>query len=168
MACARDRAVPIPPSQYGRGLYCRQTAPARKPYWVDGPVGFMDEITHKGGCHCGEIRFEFTAPPIMDVTDCNCSICNMSAYEHIFVPQENLTFLSGEDQLATYTFNSGAAKHKFCKICGVKPLYIPRSHPDCWSVNYRCIDPGTLKIGRRIPFDGRNWEKNIKALKDET
>ena len=132
------------------------------------PKNKHQDIKHQGGCHCGAVRFEFTAPSTVNVTDCNCSICLKTAYEHVFVPQNKLRFLSGEDQLTTYTFNTGAAKHKFCKICGIKPLYRPRSHPESWSVNFRCIDPGTLKIGRRIPFDGRNWEKNIKALKDET
>ena len=128
----------------------------------------MDEITHFGGCHCGKVRFEFTAPALVDVTDCNCSMCSLTAYEHVFVAQDKLRFLSGEDMLTTYAFNTGAAKHKFCKNCGIKPLYRPRSHPESWSVNFRCVDPGTLKIARRIPFDGQNWEDNIKALKDET
>ena len=123
---------------------------------------------HKGQCHCGAVQFTFTAPATIDVTECDCSICNMTAYQHIFIPQGDLKFTSGEENLSLYTFNTGAAKHLFCKTCGIKPLYIPRSHPECYSVNLRCITPGTLSVGKRIPFSGSNWESNIAELKRET
>lgn len=125
-------------------------------------------MKHKGGCHCRAVQFEFTAPETMDVTDCNCSICAMSAYLHVFVPKTDLRFISGEDMLITYTFGSHAAKHMFCKICGVKALYIPRSHPDSYSVNLRCITGNTVKSSKTIEFDGQNWEKNISNLRKET
>ena len=92
----------------------------------------------------------------------------MSGYQHVFVPQDDLRFICGQDALALYTFNSHKAQHLFCKTCGIKPLYVPRSHPDSYSVNLRCITPGTLEISERIDFDGQNWESNIKALKEKT
>lgn len=92
----------------------------------------------------------------------------MTGYQHVFVPQSDLTFTLGQDNLALYTFGTGAAKHLFCKTCGIKPLYIPRSHPDCYSINLRCITSGTLKAGRRIAFEGTNWDANIAELKRET
>lgn len=125
-------------------------------------------MLHRGGCHCGAVRFEFDAPATVDVTDCNCSMCAVTAYEHVFVPAGDLHFLSGEDQLTEYRFNTGQAVHMFCKICGIKPLYRPRSHPDAWSVNLRCVDEGTLSVGKRIAFDGTDWEGNIAALREET
>jgi len=128
----------------------------------------MSNITHRGSCHCGQVQFEFDAPAKVDVTDCNCSMCNMTGYEHVFVPQENLRFLSGEDALITYTFNTHAAKHMFCRHCGVKPLYRPRSHPVSWSVNLRCVKEGTLEVAKRIAFDGRDWEGNIESLREQT
>jgi len=128
----------------------------------------IDKIMHTGQCHCGVVQFDFTAPAIVDVTECDCSICNMTGYQHVFVPQSDLQITSGEDNLALYTFNTGAAKHLFCKTCGIKPLYVPRSHPDCYSVNLRCIVPGTLIVGKRIAFSGTSWESNIDALKQET
>ena len=125
-------------------------------------------ILHKGKCHCGAVSFEFDAPASVDVTDCNCSMCDMTAYAHVFIPHENLRFLSGEDQLTEYRFNTGAAVHMFCRTCGIKPLYRPRSHPEAWSVNLRCVEAGTLTAARRIPFDGRDWDGNIAALREET
>jgi hypothetical protein len=125
-------------------------------------------MTHKGGCHCGAVEFAFTSPAVVDVTHCDCSICSMTAYQHVFIPQTELTFASGKDNLALYTFGTEAAKHLFCKTCGIKPLYIPRSHPDCYSVNLRCVRGGTLTEGKRIAFSGINWEKNISDLKAKT
>ncbi len=123
---------------------------------------------HKGQCHCRAVRFTFTAPPVMDVTHCDCSICHMTGYQHVFIPQSDVTFTAGKDTLKLYTFGTGAAKHLFCMTCGIKPLYIPRSHPDCYSVNLRCVDNGTLTPGRDIIFSGKNWEENIGGLKQET
>ena len=125
-------------------------------------------VLHKGSCHCGAVQFEFDAPDKVDVTDCNCSMCSMMGYEHVFVPQDNLRFLSGESALTEYRFNTGQAVHMFCKTCGIKPLYRPRSHPEAWSVNLRCVEAGTLSITKRIPFDGQDWEGNIAALKEQT
>jgi hypothetical protein len=125
-------------------------------------------MKHFGGCHCGAIRFEFEAPERMPVTICNCSICDKSGFQHIFVPHQDLSFKSGQTQLKTYTFGSHTAKHTFCPTCGVKPLYQPRSHPDKFSVNLRCIDVGTLIVSETIEFDGQNWEKNIHSLHEKT
>ena len=123
---------------------------------------------HRGGCHCGAVQFEFEAPAQVDVTDCNCSMCGMTGYEHVFVPHQGLRFLSGEGELTEYRFNTGQAVHMFCKICGIKPLYRPRSHPYAWSVNLRCVEGGTLSVSKRISFDGQDWEGNIAALKKQT
>ena len=123
---------------------------------------------HKGGCHCRAVQFEFEAPADVDVTDCNCSMCDMTGYEHVFVLHQDLRFVSGEDELTEYRFNTGQAVHMFCKTCGIKPLYRPRSHPNAWSVNLRCVETGTLSVSKRIPFDGQDWEGNIAALKEQT
>ncbi|MGB0908678.1 MAG: GFA family protein, partial [Maricaulaceae bacterium] len=82
---------------------------------------------HTGQCHCGDVAFEFDAPAQMDVTLCDCSICNMTGYQHVFIPQGDLRFIQGQDKLTEYNFNTGAARHFFCGRCGIKPLYIPRS-----------------------------------------
>lgn len=120
--------------------------------------------THTGGCHCGRVRFEVDAPAEIEATECNCSICSMSAYLHLFVATADFRLLQGEDALTTYTFNTGTAKHLFCTHCGVKSFYIPRSHPDGVSVNVRCLDAGTIQGLVVSPFDGRNWEENISTL----
>ena len=116
----------------------------------------------EGGCHCGAVRFTFTAEPPVVVTDCNCSICAMTGYEHVFVVDADLRFVSGRDHLQSYRFGTGEAEHLFCKTCGIKPLYRPRSHPEAWSVNVRCVPE--LQVEERIAFDGQNWEDSIEDL----
>ena len=120
--------------------------------------------THKGGCHCGAVAFEIEAPANIEAKDCNCSICSKSGFLHLFVSRSNFRLFSGDADISTYTFGTGVAQHYFCKRCGVKSFYIPRSHPDGYSVNARCLDPATIESLAVEPFDGRNWEKNISKL----
>lgn len=114
--------------------------------------------THTGGCHCGRVRFEVRAPAQIDVTDCNCSMCTKAGYLHLIVPKDRFRLLSGGDALTTYQFNTGTAKHLFCRVCGIKSFYVPRSHPDAFSVNVRCLDEGTVASMNVVKKDGRNWE----------
>ena len=95
--------------------------------------------------------------------ECNCSICTKSGYLHLIVPKSRFRLLSGEDRLAAYTFNTGVARHLFCRVCGVKPYYIPRSNPDGYDINVRCLDTGPRSI-TVVPFDGRNWEYHAHKL----
>lgn len=48
--------------------------------------------------------------------------------------------VSGESDLGQYKFNTQAATHYFCKKCGIQMFHNPRSAPEIWSVNIRCID----------------------------
>ena len=87
----------------------------------------------------------------------------MFGFLHLIVPAERFTLLAGAGDLRTYTFNTGAAKHLFCGHCGAKSFYVPRSHPDGYSVNVRCIEPGTITTMNVHPVDGRNWESAFPA-----
>jgi hypothetical protein len=118
-------------------------------------------IRHTGGCHCGRVRFEIQAPAEIEVADCNCSICAKFGYLHLTVPQSRFRLLSGSDSLTSYQFNTGTAKHLFCSHCGVKSFYVPRSHPDGYSVNVRCLDAGTVTAMRVEQIDGKNWEQQF-------
>ena len=117
--------------------------------------------TYEGGCHCGRVRFrirvDLTENPI---GECNCSICTKKGILHLPVTAERMEILSGADALTTYTFNTGVAKHMFCRHCGIHAFYNPRTDPENYSVNARCLDnydPDTMKSKRL--FEGRNWEQ---------
>ena len=118
----------------------------------------------QGGCHCGRVRFEVTADAEVAADDCNCSICRMGGYLHLLVAKTDFNLLQGEDALQNYRFNSGIAQHYFCRDCGIKSFYIPRSHPDGVSVNVNCLDQDCVGSVTVTPFDGENWEKNVHKL----
>jgi hypothetical protein len=122
--------------------------------------------THKGGCHCGRVRFEVIAPAKLEVADCDCTICSKYGYLHLIVPAERFTLISGREALSTYSFNTRVAQHFFCATCGVKSFYVPRSHPNGISVNARCIDSGTVESMSVTPFNGREWEKGRSEYRD--
>ena len=119
---------------------------------------------HFGGCHCGRVKFAVEAPATIEATECNCSICGKSAYLHLIVPRSRFQLIQGSEYLTTYTFNTGVAQHRFCKICGIKSFYVPRSNPDGYSINVRCLDPRTIKQVIVKPFDGQNWEQHVAEL----
>ena len=96
--------------------------------------------------------------------ECNCSICSMSGYLHLIVPAEDFHLLKGEALLSEYTFNTRTARHFFCSVCGVKSFYIPRSHPDGFSVNVRCLDRETVGEIHLQTFDGQHWEESMGKL----
>jgi len=125
-------------------------------------------LTHRGGCHCGAVRFEVDAPAHVTVSECNCSICAMSGYLHLIVPRSRLRLLRGADSLSTYTFNTGVARHLFCRHCGVKSFYVPRSNPDGYSVNLRCLDPATLDAVTVEPFDDSNRAAAEAQIRDRS
>ena len=119
--------------------------------------------TYTGGCHCGRVRFRVTAS-LDRVTDCNCSMCTKKGILHLIVPQSQFELLSGRDDLTTYTFNTGVAKHLFCAVCGIKSFYVPRSHPDGIDVNVRCLDPGTVASCHVTPFDDADRDAATAAI----
>lgn len=115
-------------------------------------------VIHRGGCHCQRVRFEVQAPAQLELYECNCSICAMSGYLHLIVKAGAFRLLSGAESLTSYRFNTGAANHLFCSVCGIKSYYVPRSHPDGISVNAHCLDAGTASSQSVRPFDGQHWE----------
>ena len=121
-------------------------------------------VKHSGGCHCGRVRFEVEAPAELEASEGNCSMCGKTGFLHLIVAKAPFRLLQGEDELSQYTFNTGVAKHLFCKVCGIKSFYVPRSNPDGFSVNLRCLDPGTIEGVVFEDFDGQNWERNGAAL----
>ncbi len=123
----------------------------------------FQDSTFKGQCHCGALSFQFQ-PEKIELIECNCSICTMKGFIHLIVAKERFHLLSGTEQLQTYTFHTGVAIHKFCKICGIHPFYTPRSHPDCIDVNANCIDGFSVQDYEIRTFDGQNWEAKIETL----
>lgn len=127
----------------------------------------MNTYEYSGGCHCQDIRFNLKLEKPLESTAiiaCNCSMCKMTGYMHLIIPKEHFQLLSNWNKLCNYQFNKKIAKHYFCKHCGIKSFYQPRSHPDCWSINVRCLDDYSNLNLQINNFDGKNWQKNIGQI----
>jgi hypothetical protein len=122
----------------------------------------MREAT--GGCHCGRVAFRvrFADPP--ELLDCNCSICAKTGYLHLIASADDFTLVQGGDVLSDYRWGTGTARHLFCARCGIKSFYVPRSHPDGFSVNWRALDGVDDVVPLIRAYDGRNWETARGAL----
>ncbi|HET6546254.1 MAG TPA: GFA family protein [Rhodanobacteraceae bacterium] len=123
-----------------------------------------ERVTHRGRCHCGQVRFEVDAPAVIAALECNCSICRMSGFLHLIVPAARFRLLAGADALAEYAFNTGIAKHRFCRYCGIKSFYVPRSNPDGIDVNVRCLDRATIERIDIAPFDDEHRAESEAAI----
>ncbi len=121
-------------------------------------------LSCEGGCHCGAVRFRLALPEVLKVIICNCSICRMTGYQHLTVAHTDFELLRGESDLQEYRFNTGRARHLFCRHCGIKSFYQPRSHPEAWSVNLACVALPRQITVERVAFDGANYEAHIDGL----
>jgi len=122
-------------------------------------------VWHQGSCHCGRVQLEVEAPPDLQVSECNCSMCARLGYRHLIVPAHRFRLRSGADGLTRYRFGTNTAEHLFCSVCGIKTYYVPRSHPDGFSVNVSCLDAGTIASVVTVRrFDGANWEQHAAEL----
>lgn len=97
--------------------------------------------SYTGCCHCGAIRFAFDrSEPITAAYGCDCSICRKKNAVMTEAHERDFRILAGEDMLALYQWNTGAARHYFCKRCGIYPFHKMRTRPDHYGINIFCID----------------------------
>ena len=122
------------------------------------------KIKFNGSCHCRLISFEFLSQSKVSVIMCNCSICSSINYFHLIIPHKDFTLIKGRNNIVAYEFGKKIAKHYFCKNCGIKSFYQPRSHLDSYSVNLKCVE-NPPEIKSVIQFDGKNYEEALKKLK---
>ncbi len=126
----------------------------------------VEHVQATARCHCSAVRFTVRAPADAELLTCNCSICSMTGFVHLIVGKDDVVFQDGRNVLRSYRFGTETAEHLFCPTCGVKPIYVPRSHPDGWSVNANCIeDLGVFRTLTYSEFDGQNWEQNIAGIR---
>ncbi|GGB63030.1 aldehyde-activating protein [Blastomonas aquatica] len=124
-------------------------------------------VTVNGGCHCGAVRFEADVAHNVRLLACNCSMCAKTGFQHLIVPHSDFRLLQGGDNLSHYRFGTGAAEHLFCRTCGIRSFYQPRSHPESWSIDFRCLGDGHILSATVENFDGKNWESARASLTDD-
>lgn len=117
-----------------------------------------------GSCHCGKVQFRAMIAEALTVHRCNCSICSMCGYLHVIVSSDELEVIKGWDDLQEYQFNTRQARHLFCRTCGIKPFYVPRSHPQGYSINLACLELEDRVTVLIEDFDGKNWARNVDKI----
>jgi hypothetical protein len=121
-----------------------------------------------GGCHCGRVRFRIRIRTTK-INECNCSICSKKGFLGLIVQANDFELVRGAADLGTYRFNTQVAAHCFCRACGIHPFSRPRSHPDGYDVNVRCLDGWGAEDSQAWtiePFDGQNWETSVASIRD--
>ena len=128
-------------------------------------------MAYSGSCHCGAVAFTVASDPPKQAMSCNCSHCRRKGFLLSFVPAEQFSLDSGEDQLATYTFNKHQIRHRFCRRCGLRP-FSHKADQSFYAVNVACLDdvePDELVAAPVAVVDGlhddfRNPPKEIRHL----
>ena len=91
-------------------------------------------------CHCGAVRFTvLLSDGLSTARRCNCSFCRMRGAVAVSAELSGIQVQQGQDALTLYQFNTGQAKHFFCKHCGIYTFHQRRSSPHQYGVNVACI-----------------------------
>jgi hypothetical protein len=99
----------------------------------------MSLETYRGQCHCGAVRFEADIDLDAGTVRCNCSICARSRFWLAFVPADRFRLLAGDHTLSDYRFAAQRVRHRFCSVCGVKPLGMAADGSGV-AVSVSCLD----------------------------
>ena len=79
--------------------------------------------THRGGCHCGNIRLAFETavdPADFEVRACQCAFCRKHNTRAIADPAGHLTIEAARpSDLQRYLFGLRTAEYLLCRTCGV-------------------------------------------------
>ena len=114
----------------------------------------------QGGCLCGKVRFEITAPA-HDVYHCHCSICRKlqgALYPtYAVVAREAFRLLSDPAQHKTFDSSAGTHRH-FCRGCGSHVWEeVDRRPQEIW-FSVGTLDDGADPGGREATERHIFWE----------
>jgi hypothetical protein len=123
---------------------------------------------HRGGCHCGAVRFEVEIDPAQAASRCNCSICTKVAPTGGMVKPAAFELLSGEDSLSFYEWGAKMSRRAFCSKCGVHCFgagSLAELGGDFVSVNLNTLDDVDPALLNPKYWDGRhdNWHAGPRA-----
>ena len=95
--------------------------------------------TYEGSCHCGEVKFEVDMD-LDHVRVCDCSLCRKRGALNHRVEDSALRILTSLSDMTLYQWHTKTAKDYFCPICGILPFRRPRTAPELWTINVRCLN----------------------------
>ena len=94
---------------------------------------------YRGSCHCGNVQFEVDLD-LDHVRVCDCSLCRKRGALNVRVEPSALRLLTPIEELTLYQWHTKTAKDYFCPVCGILPFRRPRTAPELWTINVRCLE----------------------------
>jgi hypothetical protein len=98
------------------------------------------ENIHKGGCFCGQVRYEATGKPAHETT-CHCAICRgttgAAAVAWFSIPRTQFHFTSGEP---TRFQSTRRGLRTFCAQCGTQLTFESSDYPNDIDVTICSLD----------------------------
>ena len=130
----------------------------------------MQQIT--GGCHCGNMQYEFVWPlddAEIPVRACSCSFCLKHSGTYTSHPEAKLTAVIADPALVKkYTFGTKTADFYVCVCCGVLLFAVSRIDENDYAVvnvyTFEGIDSARL-VSRATNFDGESLEGRLERRK---
>jgi hypothetical protein len=99
-----------------------------------------DPDLRDGACHCGAVTFRVRlSDGLRTARRCDCSLCRMRGAVAVSARVDDLRILTGAERLTLYRFNTGAARHWFCSVCGIYTHHLRRSNQAELGVNVACL-----------------------------
>ena len=124
-----------------------------------------DRKQHTATCHCGTVRFRVRLTDGFNtIRRCTCSYCRMRGAIAASAELSDIDFMEGEDNLTLYQFNTGTAKHYFCRTCGIYTHHQRRSNPEQYGYNVGCLEAvNPFELGPVPTNDGINHAADRNA-----
>ncbi len=121
----------------------------------------------RGGCHCGNVQFEFTlarAPDTYNPRACDCEFCTKHAAAYVSDPSGSLSLrIKDETRVSRYRQGSGQAEFLVCADCGVLVAVLHGSGPGLrGAVNAKAVE-GTIKFGPEQTVSPKKLAPSEKA-----
>jgi len=122
----------------------------------------MTDLPLTGGCNCGAVRYEVTAP-LQGASYCHCRRCQRrsgaAASANAHAAPESFHIISGEQELRAWTPQDGGTKW-FCGVCGSAIYAVNDRHPDWVGVRMGSFDddPGVRPSVRSWVGAAAPWE----------
>jgi len=124
-----------------------------------------EAMPHRLTCHCGAVELSVRLSDGLNTARrCDCSFCRRRGAIAVSAPLDGITIIKGADNLTLYQWGTGAAKHWFCKTCGIYTHHQRRSNPDQYGVNAACLDGVNPRdLGAVSWVDGVNHPSDRKT-----
>jgi hypothetical protein len=122
---------------------------------------------HRGGCHCGAIRYEVTIDA-RNGSRCNCSICHKVAQLGGIVVPDAFKLTAGAESITKYSWGAKCGTRSFCKHCGIHCFgdgHLKELGGDFVSINYNSLDDVDPLDVNVAYWDGRhdNWQAGTRT-----